>query len=145
PTHAGAYSSVAPSAARVAAEGVTLSSLAHNDYLQLAAELGLVGLALYLAMLGGFFARATKRLREAPSETRKWLSIGALGAVAAQCVTALGNRGGQFGDVSPLLWLLLGLGMAAAEPPAPLAEDEAPRRASAARPFRPALVRRGWQ
>jgi O-antigen ligase len=145
PAHAGAYSAVAPSAAQVADRGVTLSSLAHNEYLQLGAELGLIGLALYLAVLGGFFTRAAGRLRQTTSEPRKWLLVGALGAVAAYCVSALGNPGGHFGDVSPVLWLMLGLGMAAAEPKPAGAEDHAPRRSPATRTRGATLGRRGWQ
>src|SRR5438552_5494956 len=37
-------------------------------------------------------------------------------AVAAQCVDALANPGWHFGDVAPVFWTLMGLGVAATAP-----------------------------
>ncbi|HEX8234703.1 MAG TPA: O-antigen ligase family protein [Abditibacteriaceae bacterium] len=101
------------SATQVEMQGTSLSTMAHNEYLQTAAELGLVGLMLYMAILGGFFYYCIRSLKRMEAGTRKWLLLSALGAVAAQCVDALGNPGWHFGDVSPLLWLMMGVGTAA--------------------------------
>jgi O-antigen ligase len=107
-----------PSAAQVEQEGASMSSLPHNEYLQLAAEQGLVGLALYVAVLVGFFYRGIRALPHVAKigRTRKLMLIAAMGAIAAQCVDAIGNPAWRFGDVSPLFWLMLGLGMAATRP-----------------------------
>jgi len=104
-----------PSAPQVEQVGASLSSLPHNEYLQLAAEQGLVGLALHLGVLVGFFYRGIRVLPQVAkiSRTRKLMLIAAMGAIAAQCVDAIGNPAWRFGDVSPLFWLMLGLGMAA--------------------------------
>ncbi len=115
----GPRSIAVPSAAQVEAEGVSLSSLAHNEYLQLGAELGLVGLALYLAVLWGFFHRALGTLRRRRG-AQNWLLLAAVGGVTAHAVNGLTNPGGQFGEVSGLFWLLLGVGMAAGGHPCPL-------------------------
>lgn len=111
----GADTIAMPSAAQVEQGGASMSSLPHNEYLQLAAEQGLVGLALYLAVLVGFFYRGIRALPHVAKtgRTRKLMLIAAMGAIAAQCVDAIGNPGWHFGDVSPLFWLMLGLGMAA--------------------------------
>ena len=109
------YSLDVPSAEQVEREGASMSSLPHNEYLQLTAELGLIGLALYLAVLAGFFYHSVRALPGIGkvSRTRKLLLIATTGAITAQCVDALGNPGWRFGDVSPLFWIMLGLGVAA--------------------------------
>lgn len=139
------YSADVPSAEQVEKEGASMSSLPHNEYLQLTAELGLIGLALYLAVLTGFFyhtVRALPRISKI-SRSRKLLLIAATGAIAAQCVDAFGNPGWRFGDVSPLFWIMLGLGVAATREhserrKAPAAESQArvqhPLRYAFARP-----------
>ncbi len=116
PLNADRYAADVPSAGQVVQHGATLSSLAHNEYLQLATELGLVGLALYLAVLGGFFYGGVRSFKRMPAGPRKWLLLAALGAIAAQCVDALANPGWHFGDVSSLFWLLLGIGIATTRP-----------------------------
>jgi uncharacterized repeat protein (TIGR01451 family) len=128
----------APSAAHIEAHGASLSSTAHNEYLQLAVELGLVGLALYLAVLGGFFYCGVRLLPQMTGGSRKWLLLAALGAVAAQCVDALGNPGWHFGDVSSLLWLMLGMGTAAMHTPqeAPMESRIAVSRSQGSQPRR---------
>jgi O-antigen ligase/triacylglycerol esterase/lipase EstA (alpha/beta hydrolase family) len=112
---AGDYSPDVPSAEQVEQRGVTLSSMAHNEYLQIAVEMGLVQLLLYLAILASFFQYGMKSVRQMPDGARKWILLAALAAVAAQCVDTLGNPGWHFRDISLLLWLFLGMGVAAAQ------------------------------
>src|SRR5207244_8380680 len=71
------YSLDVPSAEQVEREGASMSSLPHNEYLQLTAELGLIGLALYLAVLAGFFYHSVRALPGIGkvSRTRKLLLI----------------------------------------------------------------------
>ncbi len=110
---AGRYDPQFSTPSRVDRVGPTLKSNAHNTYVTVAAQLGLVGLALYLSVFVGFFVRALRSLGRVGSDTRRWLLIGSMGAIAAQMVDAIGNPGWEFSEVSSLLWLVLGFGMAA--------------------------------
>jgi hypothetical protein len=121
--------------------GPSLAEEAHNEYLQIAAELGLVGLLLYLWVLGAFFRTGIRALKERETGLRKLVLLGCLGGMAGQVVDALSNPAWRFADVSFLLWLMLGLGMATAwsTRAAPAAEPSlSPSR-------RPAPRRLGWQ
>jgi len=111
--NAGNYVEKTPSRREVELMGATMLSNPHNVYAQTAAEMGFVGLALYLAVLGGFFVRAFRALSRVNGDARKWMLIASMGAIAAQSVDAIGNPAWHFGEVSPLFWLVLGLGMAA--------------------------------
>jgi O-antigen ligase len=93
--------------------GPTLAEEAHNEYLQLAAEMGLLGLGLYLWMLVSFFAYGVRELRRREDGFRKLVLMGCVAGVAAQAVDALSNPAWRFADVSFLLWLMMGLGIAA--------------------------------
>jgi len=94
----------------------SLSQMAHNQYLQVLAETGLIGLSLYLSILAGFFARCWRAMKENTSQTRQWLLIGTMAAIAAQMVDAFGNPGWQFSEVGLFFWLVLGIGVAASRP-----------------------------
>jgi O-antigen ligase len=136
------YTELVPSGASVEAEGMSLQSTIHNEYLQIGVDLGLVGLALYLLALGGFFARGVKALLRDPSDRRRELLLGTMGAVAAQMVDALANPAWQFTEVSLLLWVMLGLGMAAARTHRERAESHEPSTEGSSRL---SLGRLGWQ
>jgi O-antigen ligase len=94
--------------------GPTLWCLAHNEYLQTAAELGLIGLFFYVAILISFLFVAIRAWSRMPASSRRVFLAAAICAVVAQCVDALANPGWRFIDVDPILWLMLGLAMAAA-------------------------------
>jgi O-antigen ligase len=96
----------------VQAVGPTLAQEAHNEYAQIAAEMGIVGLGLYLWILGAFFVSGYRAVCRRPSGLRKFVLIGCLAGVAAQSVDALSNPAWRFADVSFMFWLMLGLGMA---------------------------------
>lgn len=106
---AGDYTNKAPSAEQVARQGASLSTIAHNEYLQVSSEQGLVGLTLYLLVLGCTFRRSWRALHTDNGKLTKILLTGCLGAVGAQCVDALCNPAWHFVEVSLLLWLLLGI------------------------------------
>jgi O-antigen ligase len=108
-----AYSGIVPTAEQVRQQGDSMSSMAHNEYLQIAAELGLIGLALYLALLVRFVRRGFMAISRTGSRSRRAVFIAAMGAVVAGCVSAAGNPAWRFPDVAPLLWLALGVGVAA--------------------------------
>lgn len=155
---AGAYafalSEVRPAATRTPAlmrrEGPSLSESPHNSYLQIAAEHGLGGLALYLMALAMFFVTGWRALQRTQPGLRQLILIGALAAIAGQCVDALSNPGWAFPELSLHLWLVLGLGMRAAgladhaEAPAPVGETvPAGLPASLVRAARPVLAGAG--
>lgn len=62
---------------------------AHNDYLHVAAEYGLVGLGLALLMAGTWIVRMLVLLRRSRKESNSLLAAGAVGAVAACLAQAL--------------------------------------------------------
>ena len=64
--------------------GLLIGDYAHNDYLQLLAELGVVGFAIGAVLLGGVSIRVMRRAAEA-SETR-WLALGCVASLTAIAV-----------------------------------------------------------
>jgi O-antigen ligase len=97
--------------------GPTLGQEAHNEYLQMAAETGLLGLGLYLWVLGAFFVTGIRALRRIEAGFRQLVLMGCLAAIAGQVVDALSNPAWRFADVSFVFWLVLGLGVAVAQMP----------------------------
>jgi O-antigen ligase len=138
------HSRVVPGAAPrdfVRRTGPTLAEEAHNEYLQIGAELGLLGVGLYLWILGAFFQTGLRALRHREGGFRQLVLLGSLAGVAGQVVDALSNPAWRFADVSFLFWLTLGLGMAVArtlrsEPATEAAAEFVPERGR---------VRLGWQ
>lgn len=94
----------------------SLSSEAHSFYGQTAAEIGVPGLALYLAALAAFAAQGARRLH-----TRRCLAFGlpdalltaAVSALAGQGVDGLASPSWQFPEVSFFFWGVFGCGLAA--------------------------------
>ena len=94
----------------------SLSNEAHSFYGQTAAEIGLPGLALYLAALAAFAALGIRRLhtrRRAAFSPPDALLTAAVSALAGQSVDALASPSWQFPEVSLFFWAVLGLGLAA--------------------------------
>jgi O-antigen ligase len=96
----------------VAMVGVSLDEQAHNEYVQMAVEQGIVGLFLYLLVLASFFAKAIRGLRRLPNGQRKLVLLGCMAGVVAQMVDAIGNPAWRYPQCSLFFWLLLGLGAA---------------------------------
>jgi O-antigen ligase len=122
--------------------GPTLAEEAHNEYIQVGAEMGIIGLALSLWVLGAFFVAGGRALRERPNGFRKLVLMGCLAGIAGQAVDALSNPAWRFADVSFLFWLVMGLGMAAAR-----AQHSVPAEAAESVPVDASrrLRRLGWQ
>jgi O-antigen ligase len=99
---------------QIAVLGRGLLENAHNTYLQLAAELGLPGLALYLGVFGAFFGTGLRALPRLRKGFRRSVLIAALAAAAAHLVSAIGSPAWEFAECSLFLWAVLAIGMVAA-------------------------------
>lgn len=104
------FSQHGQTAAAVLRNGASMDEQVHNEYLHIAAELGLPGLFLYLLLLFTFFAKSLHALERLPVGTRKILLIGCVSAIAAQAVDAVSNPAWRYPVCSLYLWLVLGLG-----------------------------------
>ncbi len=97
--------------AEVLGSGTGHSNLAHNYWVQWAAETGGVGLGLHAGFLAAFFVAALSALPRLDRH-RRTLLIASVVGVAAGAVDMLGAPSYTFPGVSSLLWIWLGLGMA---------------------------------
>lgn len=107
----------------------TMATLAHNEYAQVAAELGLVGLGLYSLVLGAALFSLGRRLKSAETDGGWWLVVGVIGSLVAVCVDGLANPAWRFPQVSLVLWTLLGFAWVLARTPftlEPVAPTAAP-------------------
>jgi len=104
--------------------GAGHENIAHNYYVQWAADTGGVGLLLYTGALAAFLlAMVVAHIRggvggPAPTPLRRALALGAIAAVAGACVDAIASPAYNFHGVSTVLWAWMGLGIGAlrAEP-----------------------------
>jgi O-antigen ligase len=79
----------------------------HNDFVRFGAELGLVGLALFLWILGG----ASRRVWSALRTSRDPRLAGVAGGLIAFLVTSLVSNPLMVREVSYVFWIALGLGV----------------------------------
>jgi hypothetical protein len=117
PYTVGNFTSTAVASAIVAKNGVNLLNIAHNYYLQLAAETGIVGLGMYVGMVVTFFTVGVRALGTLKDGTRKLILVGVLAAMAGQVVDAMTSPSYNVASVSMIQWLLMGIGMFAAGVP----------------------------
>jgi O-antigen ligase len=95
-------------------KGASLYENAHNTYLQMSAEIGVVGLLLYLAVLGSFIVAGVRLLPEIQSRYRARILCGSMAAVIGQVVSGIGNPAWEFAQCSLFLWVAIGVGALAA-------------------------------
>jgi len=88
------------------------TDLAHETYLQLAAETGFIGLAALLAVIVTQ-GRALGRLLRAADPTQRLVVAAALAGLVAFCLHNLVDYGWHASGVGLALWALLGIGGAA--------------------------------
>ncbi len=85
----------------------------HNSYLQMAAELGLVGLGAFLWMLWNFFKTAfTSLARKAPANLPRVMLLGVLAGLLAFLVQSFFDTTFYSVQLGNLMWIILGLAMA---------------------------------
>jgi len=89
---------------------------AHNCYLQVAAETGVVGLSLFLALLGAFFGHLVRRLRSMAHDNRIILS-GLMAGLIAFAVQAGYDTNFYALRQAALFWVLAGLALGFSERP----------------------------
>ena len=117
------YTQLGRTTEQVSRKGPTILDEAHNSYLQLWAELGIVGLTLWLAALISFLIAGVRALKRYPARSlSQWILIGCLSALTGQMVDALANPAWQFANVALPLWIVLGL-LAALTCPAQIPEE----------------------
>jgi O-antigen ligase len=114
PVRQEAYTGYGRDTATVLSMGANQNNVAHNYYLQSAAEMGFLGLGLYLAALAMFFVYGIRGLRRGNDPLRKTILIGCMAACAGQLVDAVTSPAYNFASVSMFQWLLVGIGMYAA-------------------------------
>ena len=124
PYIASRFTTVALPAGFVASNGANLTNIAHNYYLQTAAETGLVGLGLYAAMLVTFFVVGLRALKGMKDGGRKVVLIGVLAAMSGQVIDAITSPSYNIASISLFQWLLMGIGMFAAGVPVQAEETE---------------------
>lgn len=99
--------------AQVIARGPGHVDLAHNFWVQWAAETGAPGLFLYVGTVVAFLLAAGRALPAMRPGFRRTLLIGCLAATVAACGDMIGAPSYTFPGVSVLPWLWMGLGLAA--------------------------------
>jgi len=82
---------------------------AHNEYLQLWAELGVIGLGIFIWLMISYFNCGIKMLRKIKDEYRQGIIIGLMGAVAAVLVDGIFGFPLHLPATVVLFWLALGL------------------------------------
>jgi hypothetical protein len=97
---------------QIAEAGPSLSENAHNTYLQLTAELGFVGLGLFLFIFAAWFATAFRGLKDLQPSLRLGVLIGCICSVIVMLVSAFANPAWEYPECSLFYWTALGLGMA---------------------------------
>jgi len=86
---------------------------AHNCYLQMGAEIGIIGLSSFLFILMLFFFRGI-RILNLNQQTFSWyILLASLASVLGYCVQMAVDTNFYSLDLGMLFWLLLGLGVAA--------------------------------
>jgi len=89
-------------------------SYAHNCYLQIAAETGIIGLLCFLSILVLFFFYGIKVINNKTyAKTYSWyILLGSLAAILAYCVHMFVDTSFYSLDLGMLFWFILGLGTA---------------------------------
>ena len=88
-----------------------LAEQAHNEYLQLWAELGTIGLAIFLWLIIAYFNYGIRYLKREKDEQKQGIMIGLMGAVVAFLMDSIFWFPLHLSANLSLLWLFIGLTM----------------------------------
>lgn len=86
---------------------------AHNCYLQIASELGIIGLVSFLSILVIFFAYGMWFISYKKNDFFWYMLLGTLASVLGYCMQMAVDTNFYSLDLGLMFWLLLGLGIAA--------------------------------
>ncbi len=89
------------------------ASYAHNCYLQMASELGVIGLLAFLSILGLFFYQGIKALNKGERNFYWYILLASQAAIFGYCVQMGVDTTLYTLDLGMLFWLVLGMGTAA--------------------------------
>jgi O-antigen ligase len=95
-----------------------LRNNAHSYYLQMIAEIGLLGFGCYAAAVISFFIAGIREMGRMQPGLRKTALLGAVAGMAGQVVDAAASPSYVFASVSLMQWVLMGIGMLAIGLPA---------------------------
>ena len=101
------------SEAKTLSQGTDHQNIAHNYYVQWAADSGGVGVALYVALIMTFLILAIQSLAQFKTASiSRALLIGCIATVFGAAIDAIGAPSYNFHGVSSVFWLFLGTGVA---------------------------------
>lgn len=83
---------------------------AHNYFLQIAAELGLVGLIVWIGLLMKWFASVWRRWRSAADEEEGWTHFGIILGISGYLLTWLTDHYMTYTEQQIIFWCVMGLG-----------------------------------
>jgi len=84
---------------------------AHNNFLHMAGEMGLLGLGVFLAFLVVVFKSAWFAFRNNPDPFLKALSISVFAAIIAYLINGLTETSLYYSRIVMIFWFLIGLGL----------------------------------
>ncbi|MBA7530385.1 hypothetical protein ES705_22588 [subsurface metagenome] len=82
---------------------------AHNEYLQLGVELGIVGLGMFLWLIISYFNYGVKKLKDIKNKYKQGIIIGLMGGIVAFLVDGLFWFPLRLPTNTAMFWLILGL------------------------------------
>jgi len=83
----------------------------HNEYLQLGAELGIIGLGIFIWIMICYFYYACKILKETKDKYQQGMIIGLMGSILAVLIDAIFGFPLHLPATLVLFWLFLGISM----------------------------------
>ena len=89
------------------------AAYAHNCYLQMASEIGIIGLVSFLLILVSFFYSGIKALNTYEKKFSWYVLLASLAAILGYCVQMAVDTILYSLDLGMLFWLVLGIGVAA--------------------------------
>lgn len=88
---------------------------AHNNFIHMAAELGLLGLSVFLWLIFKLFKESSRIYLSLKEDGLKWFSLSVTACLLAFLVNGLTESSLYSSRVAPVFWYLMGLGLALAK------------------------------
>lgn len=93
-----------------------MGEMAHDLYLQTAAELGIPGVLIFLTIPVCFIVGGLRKVIRMDAGIRRSVLLAAIASTVAFAIDAAGSPSWQYGQVSMFFWLTLGLGVGSLRP-----------------------------